>query len=473
MAADLAGPGASGAFQVDARLPISRIVPRVSRQVDATSCAFGRRQGVETLRCCRLIARLRPRVIRVSIIALLLVAAIAAVPRPLSSAVAITAPAGSESLLTLTHPSQSLSTTVTDVAVAAPEGSESKTAVEPPSVWAKTTRETAIWSGWDTSATEFAKIAADLTVQVIELRGSRAFVHFPGDNKGHKAGEVWIDRADLADTPWPRWARARHPAALRAGPDLFSEVVLPLTKGSYVEMIGETQGRWARAFFLIDRQPAEWAVGWVDGLDLMLPRGDQAEISTYMLTRTTLQASTPEIWLRVPYQTQLDGSSYADANCGPTSIAMALEAIGKRDTLESLRSAALQLQDINRCDDCGTYIQHLASVVEARGARTFGLRDEPETFHRWTLDEIRQQLRSERVVIPQVKFRLLPGRARAQYWGDHYIVIVGLAGDSFIYNDPVDSDGRGYGRLISAEALEQAMAGANGQFARAAFAVGR
>ena len=72
-----------------------------------------------------------------------------------------------------------------------------------------------------------------------------------------------------------------------------------------------------------------------------------------------------------------------------------------------------------------------------------------------------------------MKFRLLPGGSKAQYWGDHYIVIVGLAGNNFIYNDPVDSDGRGYGRLISPEVLEQAMAGANGEFARAAFAVGR
>ena len=77
------------------------------------------------------------------------------------------------------------------------------------------------------------------------------------------------------------------------------------------------------------------------------------------------------------------------------------------------------------------------------------------------------------MVIPQVKFRLLPGRSKSSYWGDHYIVIVGLAGGDFIYNDPVDSDGRGYGRLITAEQLEQAMDGANGEFARAAFAVGR
>ena len=68
---------------------------------------------------------------------------------------------------------------------------------------------------------------------------------------------------------------------------------------------------------------------------------------------------------------------------------------------------------------------------------------------------------------------MLPGRSKIGYGGDHYIVIVGLAGQNFIYNDPVDSDGRGYGRLITAEQLEAAMSNANGEFARTAFAVGR
>jgi hypothetical protein len=359
------------------------------------------------------------------------------------------------------------------ITVTAPESPELMAAIEPTSAWAKTKKETAIWSGWDANAKEFAKIPGDLTVQVIEFRGTRAYVYFPGDGKGHKPGEVWIDRADLTDVPWPRWARARRGTVLRSEPDLGAEEVLPLARGQYVETTGETRGRWAQAFFLIDRQPGEWAVGWVDGLDLVLPRGDQGEISTYMLTRSSLLTTTPEIWLKVPYRTQLDGSSYAEANCGPTSVAMALEAIGKVDTLESLRAAALQLQDTPRCDDCGTFIQHLASLAEMRGAKTFNLRDDPESFHRWTLDEIRQQLRDGRVVIPQVKYRFLPGRAKVQYYGDHYIVIVGLAGDSFIYNDPVDSDGRGYGRLISASALEQAMSNATGDFSRAAFAVGK
>ena|SRR5688572_19099843 len=470
--------------RVDGRLPIWRIVSLVSRLMGTIARAFGRSQGVETLRCCSLIASIRSSALHALTVLLIAASAIGGMPRPLASAVAAELPARPlASTASAVEPDASSSVSSVTVlaqaeppavqAVSAAENTESASAIEPTSFWAKTKRETAIWSGWDSNAKEFAKVAPDLTVQVLEFRGPRAYVYFPGDSKGHKAGEVWIDRADLSDVAWPRWARTRRATVLRGGPEPGSEELLPLQRGNYLETTGEVRGRWAQAFFLIDRQPGEWAVGWVDGLDLILPRGEQAEISNYMLTRTALLTSAPEVWLKVPYRTQLDGSTYAEANCGPTSVAMALEAIGKRDTLESLRASALQLQETNGCDDCGTFIQHLASVAEMRGAATFGLRDDPESFHRWSLDEIRQQLRQERVVIPQVKFRLLPGRAKSQYWGDHYIVIVGLAGKNFIYNDPVDSDGRGYGRLISAEALEQAMAGATGQFARAAFAVGR
>ena len=359
------------------------------------------------------------------------------------------------------------------VPVASAQNVDAAPAIEPTTAWAKTARETAIWSGWDANAKEFAKIPKDITVQLIELRGTRAYVYFPGDGKGHKPGEVWIDRADLTDVPWPRWARARRATPLRLAPDLTAEEILPLARGNYIETTGEVRGRWAQAFFLIDRGPGEWVMGWVDGLDLMLPRGDQAEISTYMLTRTSLLTSTPEVWLRVPYRSQIDGTPYAEANCGPTSVAMALEAVGKSEPLGTLRELALDLQQNPRCDDCGTYIQHLAAVAEMRGAKTYGLRDDPNTFHRWTLDEIRQQLKQERVVIPQVKYRMLPGRSKIGYGGDHYVVIVGLAGENFIYNDPVDSDGRGYGRLMTPEQLEAAMSNANGQFARAAFAVGK
>jgi hypothetical protein len=431
-----------------------------------------------------LIASLRSSALYGVTVLLIAAAAIGGMPRPLASAVAAELPAQpvAATVAAVESPSSPRASSASGLtqpepppiqAVAAAETSVSVPAIEPTSFWTKTKRETAIWSGWDKDAKEFAKIASGHTVQILETRGPRAYVYFAGDNKGHKAGEVWIDRADLSDLAWPRWARARRDTVLRASPEQGAEELLPLQRGNYIETTGETRGRWAQAFFLIDRRPGEWAVGWVDGLDLTLPRGEQAEISNYMLTRSTLLTSTPEVWLNVPYRTQLDGSDYAEANCGPTSVAMALDAIGKRDTLDSLRSATLHLQDTKGCDDCGTFIQHLARVAEMRGAMSYGLRDDPETFHRWTIDEIRQQLRQGRVVIPQVKFRQLPGRTKSPYSGDHYIVIVGLSGNNFIYNDPVDSDGRGYGRLIAAEVLDRAMSGATDEFARTAFAVGR
>jgi hypothetical protein len=176
--------------------------------------------------------------------------------------------------------------------------------------------------------------------------------------------------------------------------------------------------------------------------------------------------------LKVPYRSQLDGSAYAEANCGPTSVAMALEAFGITHPVGMLRAAVLELQDMPDCDDCGVFIQHLATVAQARGIPTFGLRqDGGDELREWTLDDVRAALRAGRVVIPEVKYRLLPGRSTSQYWGDHYVVITGIAGDKFIYNDPIDADGSGYGRVISAAALAKAMQASN--YPGAAFALGR
>jgi hypothetical protein len=211
----------------------------------------------------------------------------------------------------------------------------------------------------------------------------------------------------------------------------------------------------------------------VDGLDLMLPRGDQTDMTSYMLTRAQLAAGRPDVWLRVPYHSQIDGTDYADANCGPTSVSMALDAYGISDTPGNLRAAALKIQNMDGCDDCGTFIGVLAKVIEGHGLKTFNLKDDPDTLHHWTVDEVRAQLQNGHVVIPQVQFRQLPGRLTSPYYGDHYIVVTGISGTSFLYNDPVDSDGRGYGRLITADQLSKAMAAAHGEYANAAFAVGR
>src|SRR5205823_13649913 len=59
-------------------------------------------------------------------------------------------------------------------------------------------------------------------------------------------------------------------------------------------------------------------------------------------------------------------------------------------------------------------------------------------------------------VVTLVKYRGLPAHAGSMSDFDHYIVIAGLAGNDFIYNDAAYLGDRGYGLLISPGDLERA-----------------
>jgi hypothetical protein len=241
-----------------------------------------------------------------------------------------------------------------------------------------------------------------------------------------------------------------------------------LRRGSFLEVLGEERGSWARVHFVGDGREAPIA-GWLDvGPTMPAAKGDT--ISTFALT----SGGSPEVWLKVPHRSQIDGTPYADANCGPTVGNMVLEAFGFRVPQPALRKEVLALQPGEDCDDCGVYLQNIAEVIARRGLKVNRLRDNPEdpsNFHHWTHDEIRAELRAGRPVVVQVFYRGLPGRATVNYWGDHYVVLHGLAGDRFLFNDPVDSDGPGYSRLISAQQLDYAMS--HSDFPYAGFSVGR
>jgi hypothetical protein len=71
-----------------------------------------------------------------------------------------------------------------------------------------------------------------------------------------------------------------------------------------------------------------------------------------------------------------------------------------------------------------------------------------------------------------VRYRALPGRGAAYYFGDHYIVVTGIVGDGFLYNDPIDIDGLGWDRVISGATLRAAMNASAGAYAYTAVAVG-
>ena len=79
-------------------------------------------------------------------------------------------------------------------------------------------------------------------------------------------------------------------------------------------------------------------------------------------------------------------------------------------------------------------------------------------FARWTVEDIRDEVLAGRPVIPLVKFRLLPGHEDSTFRADHYVVIYGVDGDSFLYHDPIyDSPFEGAARWMSSEQLAAAM----------------
>jgi hypothetical protein len=304
---------------------------------------------------------------------------------------------------------------------------------------------------------------------VLDLQAGRFRVFYPGDRAQRAPGEAWVDRADLVGIAWPHWVRLRSAGTIMARPAPTAAGLRELKAGDYVEVVGEAHGDWAQVFYLGDGR-ASPVEGWLAaGPTVPIPGPEVA--STFATGRDLLKGGS-EPWIKLPYRSQMDGTPWSLANCGPTTIGMVLEGFGFQVTPAMLRKEVLALQQNEDCDDCGVYIQNLAEVVSRRGLKVNNLRDaDPEAFHRWTLDEIRAELQAGRPVVPQVFYRKLPGRTTSAYYGDHFVVLTGLLDDRIVFNDPIDVEGPGYSRLISPQALDQAMAGAD--YPYAAFSVTR
>jgi uncharacterized protein YvpB len=217
------------------------------------------------------------------------------------------------------------------------------------------------------------------------------------------------------------------------------------------------------------------AQGWLDA-DALLRT---ATPSTAQLPRAYPADLAAAVRINVPYRTQLDGSAYAGANCGPTALGMALEAFGMDEPAPDLRRDVLRTETFDENDDdAGSYIWALADVAQDKGLHPHGLYEaDGQTLHHWTVDEIRQAVRQGQPVIVQVIYRALPGREDSAYYGDHYVVVTGLVGDDFLYNDPIGGpsahEAPGYDRLMTAAQLQRAMRASDTPYAYTAFALGR
>jgi uncharacterized protein YvpB len=181
------------------------------------------------------------------------------------------------------------------------------------------------------------------------------------------------------------------------------------------------------------------------------------------LAATLLFSSGDAHVLDVPYRNQLDGSAYALANCGPTSVSMALAYYGVDASPWDLRVKSMKAQhswvtdDGGYSDRYGVFVYNLATVVENEGLHADGLWSHDgwrsDRLHVWQTYEIKREILADHPVIVQVEYRALPRHARSRAPDDHYIVVHGMVGDEFVYSDPLD----GADLQISPDELSGAM----------------
>lgn len=157
------------------------------------------------------------------------------------------------------------------------------------------------------------------------------------------------------------------------------------------------------------------------------------------------------LWLGVPHRSQFDGTYYAETNCGPASLGMILEAYGLRYPTDAIRGEVNRFQGDSNPDN-GTSLGAVALVAERAGLYPVGL------HRRWSIDDVRAHLTAGRPIITLVRFADLPGNSGSDLATNHYIVLSGLSGDQFIYNDSAYVQGAGRGLLISPDVLQSAWA---------------
>lgn len=158
------------------------------------------------------------------------------------------------------------------------------------------------------------------------------------------------------------------------------------------------------------------------------------------LSHVPLPTPPPAI-LSAPYFNQFDGTIWGPSNCGPTTLAMALGAVGvKADqlALRTLTDRQMGIHDPNN----GTTWESLAYAAQQSGVSTDGLYKSGQSYRTWTLDDLKNELSLGRPVMLLVRYWDLPDHIGSSFAGDHYIVALGFdENGNLVYNDSASSNG--------------------------------
>ena len=334
--------------------------------------------------------------------------------------------------------------------------------------WLQTVSPTALLVEPTEDSPRYGTLPAASYVKLMDRSPGWVFVMFGGDSEGRAPGPAWVRASALAEpSTAPRWAKNHQVTQIWRGPaDTEGGSWLP--QWAWLELMGEERSGRIRVRTPGDGRYTAPGEGWVAFADI----GPVQSPMTFELPRAyPLTLGSDVLRVKVPYRTQLDGNPWAEANCGPTALSMVLEGRGLEVTSGDVRKRVLDAQGVWG-HDSGVYMESLAEVAHQYGLRVFGLRDRNGSLQTWSVEAVRAQLQLGRPVILQVAFRGLPGREGALYGGDHFIVVYGTIGHDYLYHDPIDSDGPGFDRLMTAAHLQHAMNATDPRYTHAGFALG-
>jgi hypothetical protein len=338
-------------------------------------------------------------------------------------------------------------------------------AAVPRVAWVQAHRKTALFATPDTEAPRQSEIPQWSYLRILESQPNWIKVAFSGDGARRPGGTAWVPANDVGPLDQaPRFVTSVQQAKLWASDVADNDVLAVVPRLATLELAGaERNGRVAVR--LAEGTNGESRLAWLDWADVAASRGpadrDVPLAQTYSPYATVAR-------LDVPYRTQLDGSISSASNCGPTSVAMAIESFGVYVPTAQSRIIAMRAMGIND-PFSGTTLESLRTVAETYGLQGLDLHENGR-YKKWTLDDVRTHLRAGHPVIPQLRYRMMPGREWLWVGYDHYVVITGMVGDDFIINDPIGLNGHGE-RVITAQQLLRAWM--NSDFPGAAVAIAR
>ena len=343
------------------------------------------------------------------------------------------------------------------------------------SQWVQARETMRLFAAPEASAPAEVEIPRSSYLRVLEAREEWLRVNYGGDGSDRPASTAWIPRGTetFAAAGAPRYVTSTRDATLWAAAQ-GDEALAPLPRLATLELavvapsngepdLLEANGRVAVRVESPDRPSGQ--VAWVEWEAVA---GSSSPAERGVPHGRTYSPFATDVSMDVPYRTQLDGSLSAAANCGPASIGMTLDSFGISLGTNQIRAAAMRSMGI--WDPfSGTTLESLRDVVEANGLQGLDLEGD-RRYKRWTLDDVRAHLRAGHPVIPQLRYRLMPGREWVWVTYDHYVVITGFDGDEFTYNDPIALGGKGERTMTSQQLLRAWM---NSDAPGAAVAVAR